>query len=118
MDKFYVDIVQKWKNDYEFRMTVKTAINFVVTVIFALFNVALSIYYRSAWYGGIGAYYVLLALIRGSVALVEIKSRKMEEKQQNELRKKTFLGTSILLFSMNIVLVVPVTMMVFFLREI
>ena len=118
MDKIYLDIVQKWKNDYEFRMTVKTAINFVVTVIFALFNVVLSIYYRSAWYGGIGAYYVLLALIRGSVALVEIKSRKMEEKQQNELRKKTFLGTSVLLFIMNMVLVAPVTMMVFFQRQV
>ncbi len=111
-------VVHRWKEDYNFKMTVKTAVNFIVTVVFAVYNIVLSAIYHSAWHIGLGVYYILLAMIRGAVAGVAIYTGKIDHERKCCFVRRTFLITSILFILLNVVLTVPTTMMIFFQRKV
>lgn len=50
--------------DYRYRTVMFAVPGLALNVIFALFNGAIGIYSRSAWYGTLSAYYILLSVMR------------------------------------------------------
>ncbi len=82
----------------------------LVTVLFALYNGFLGIYHGSVWYAAICLYYLLLAVLRGTVIAAE---KKIFARGGNEkARDRTHLAASVLLLILNISMIGPITMMV------
>lgn len=72
--------------------------SFIITLIFALYNGAIGLIYRTSWNISISIYYILLFLIR----LLIVLSKK---------EKITYIFTSIFLFIINLALIAPITIM-------
>ena len=72
--------------------------SFIITLIFALYNGAIGLIYRTSWNISISIYYILFFLIR----LLIILSKK---------EKITYIFTSIFLFIINLALIAPITIM-------
>lgn len=82
------------------------------TILFALYNGGLGIWYMSLWHGSICIYYILLSLLR-SILLASVQ--KAQEKDPNiveNYRKRIFSVTSGIVLAMNAALVTPVSLMV------
>lgn len=84
---------------------------FAATVIFALYNGALGLYYRSVWHGSICVYYILLSALR-AVLLAELQLVHSAEDAEHERHRKIFLVTSGMMLAMNAALILPVSLMV------
>ena len=110
--------VNRWKTDYSFRMIIKTTVMFFITVAFAVYNGVLGGINSSIWNGAICVYYLLLAIIRGTIALTERNLVGKPNDNQYAVRKKVFYSTSIILIVQNFAIVVPIVMMIFFQREV
>lgn len=85
---------------------------FAATVMFALYNGGLGIWYASLWHGSICAYYILLSLLRGILLAAERKAGKAEPEAAESCRKKVFYVTSGIVLVMNAALITPVSLMV------
>ena len=101
---------EKWKNDYDFSTVMGAVGSLAVTVLFALFNGFLGVYYASLWYGTYCAYYILLVVLRAWLINARKKAAKAES--PNPVRNKAYMVAAVLLLVLNISLVVPVTLMV------
>ena len=110
--------VSRWKTDYNFRTIVNTAVTFFITVAFAIYNGVLGGIDSSIWNGAICVYYLLLAVIRGAIAIAEVKLVGKADEYAFNTRKKVFYSTSIILIVQNFALVVPIVMMIFFQRKV
>lgn len=84
---------------------------FAVTILFALYNGALGIWYPSLWHGSIGIYYALLSLVRGILLAAERKAKGKEQETAESYRRKIFTATSGIVLAMNAALVTPVSLM-------
>ncbi len=101
---------ERWKSDHAFKTVVTAFASLLVTVLFALYNGFLGIYHGSVWYGAICLYYLLLALLRGSVIAAE---KKLSDRGGDERsRDRAHLAASVLLLILNISMIGPITMMV------
>lgn len=67
--------------DYRYRTVMFAVPGMAMNVIFALFNGAIGIYSRSAWYGTLSAYYILLSVMR---FLALRYNRKMSKGKHSE----------------------------------
>ncbi len=85
---------------------------FAATVMFALYNGGLGIWYASLWHGSICIYYILLCLLRGILVATERKARKAELEIAENYRKKVFYVTSWIVLVMNSALSIPISLMV------
>ncbi len=85
---------------------------FAATVMFALYNGGLGIWYASLWHGSICIYYILLSLLRGILLATERKARKAEPEIAKNYRKKVFYVTSWIVLVMNAALSIPISLMV------
>lgn len=106
---------QKWSKNYSFKTMVNSAGAFGVTVLFALYHGILGRFLSSIWHGSICVFYLLLAALRGIILLSEYmiaKQRGKEEEKKQDLRKKVFFGTAVLLFLLNVALILPISLMV------
>lgn len=110
--------VSRWKTDYNFRTIVNTAVTFFITVAFAIYNGVLGGIDSSIWNGAICVYYLLLAVIRGAIAIAEVKLVGKADESAFNTRKMVFYSTSIILIVQNFALVVPIVMMIFFQRKV
>lgn len=82
------------------------------TILFALYNGGLGIWYMSLWHGSICIYYILLSLLRSILlASVQIAQEKDPNIVEN-YRKRIFSVTSGIVLAMNAALVTPVSLMV------
>ena len=88
---------------------VGTAGGFVSTLLFALYNGGLGVWYASLWYGSICAYYILLSLLW---CILLTAKRKAGPELGERRRKKVFLMTAVTLLVMNLALCIPVSLMV------
>ena len=93
------------------RLMAKTTIGggFVSTLLFALYNGGLGVWYASLWYGSICAYYILLSLLW---CILLTAKRKAGPELGERRRKKVFLMTAVTLLVMNLALCIPVSLMV------
>lgn len=86
--------------------------SFAATVLFALYNGALGIWYASLWHGSIGIYYLLLSLLRGILWGAERKAGREDGALAEHHRRRIFFVTSGMMLVMNAALFTPVSLMV------
>ncbi len=103
-------IIDKWKDDYDFRTMVNSLGSLAITAIFALYNGFIGLQNSSLWYGGICAYYIMLVNLRGLILIAEKKIARRGDRE--EIRKKVYIAASILLLVLNSTLIIPITIMV------
>lgn len=70
---------KKWKNDFEFRTIVNSFASSGITVIFALYNLVIGIYYGIIWNQCISVYYILLTILRGLISYGASKYDKTDK---------------------------------------
>lgn len=97
--------IAKWKTDYDFKTVVSAVGSLVVTMVFAVYNGFLGIYYFSLWHGTICVYYIILTILRGLIV-------KHLRNRQEKSRKKVYFTASVLLLILNSSLIVPIYLMV------
>ncbi len=102
--------LEKWKTEYNFKTLVSATVSLAVSVIFALYNGFLGVYHRSLWYGTICVYYILLVILRGTIAFTVKKIPRQET--QRKTRNRIYLVMASLLLILNCSLIVPVSLMV------
>ena len=118
MSKKTSSFVSRWRTDYSFRMIINTAVTFFITVAFAVYNGVLGGINSSVWNGAICVYYLLLAVLRGTIAITERNLVDKSNEYKYNQRKKVFYSTSIVLIVQNFAIVVPIVMMIFFQRNV
>lgn len=104
--------LSRWREKRARFSQISTAGGFGATVLFALYNAGLGIWYASLWHGSIGAYYILLSLLRGTLICAERSAGKKEREDARSWRKRVFKVTGALVLLMNAALAAPVTLMV------
>jgi len=55
---------RRWASDARLRVTVSLYSSLIWNVAYGAFQLGLGVYHRTVWFGSLGAYYVLLALMR------------------------------------------------------
>lgn len=101
-----------WREKRPLFATIGVTGGVAATVLFALYNGGLGIWYSSLWYGSICIYYILLSLLRGILLVAEWKVRKKERKLAANYRKRVFCVTSGIMLAINAALTTPVSLMV------
>ena len=104
--------LNRWNNDFEFKTFTASAFSLAVTVIFAFFNGFLGIYRASLWHGTICVYYLVLVILRGTVIAAAKRISRMEERNREQERYKSYLAAAILLLFLNACLIIPIALMV------
>jgi len=115
-------LVNRWKDDYQFKTIVSSSIAAIVGLFFIIFNGVLGFAYGSVWHASICGYYVLLFVIR---LIVIAKARSVLIKKAGNVPKeeisvkerRVYLITHILMLIMDIALIAPIAMMVKGARE-
>jgi len=100
------DFFSRLKADYAFRTFFFAVCSLFVTLVFAGYNVFLSVAYRAAWNIGIAVYYILLVGIRSFVLTAERRVPKGGK------RGKIYLMQSAMLFVIDLALIAPISLMV------
>ena len=104
------DFLHSLREDYHFRTVYTTRISAFITFGFTVFNGVIGVLYRSVWNISICIYYVLLAVVRRIV--VRSQRKTVDKNQDKEIIKKTYVVTHIILILIDVVLVVPISLMV------
>lgn len=112
MRKKIVYLLQKWKNDYIFRIFFSCFGAAVINILFAAYNGVLGIFYLRIWNVSICVYYILLAVIRIIIVYSIRKFVFNGSRHETEYEKKIFKKTHILLLTMNLSMTVPIFVMV------
>lgn len=95
----------KVTTDYRWRTILFAVPGMVSNIIFAVFNGAIGITSRSAWFGTLAAYYILLSVMRVGVVRQERKIAGIKEKQEHMSRElSVYRRNSILFIVMAVVL--------------
>ncbi|MCC8072861.1 MAG: hypothetical protein LIO62_01880 [Clostridiales bacterium] len=111
-------ILQKRKIDYVFNTVTSAVSSFVSTVFFALYNGFLGIYLMSIWHGSICVFYLLLVFIRGIILIVQKRSCKISQSENEHIRYIGFLLSCTMLLFLNLALICPIALMVTFKRAV
>jgi len=101
-----------WREKRPLFAAIGTIGNFAATVLFALYNGGLGIWYASLWHGSICIYYILLSLLRGILLTAERKAGKKAPELAESYRKRVFRATSGIVLVLNAALTTPVSLMV------
>lgn len=110
----------KLLNDYNYRTIFNAAWAFIFVFIFSIYNAILGIVYHSVWYISISIYYFLLMIVR----FILVKNGYLLEKQQVEINikekkmAKIYFKSGVYLFLIDLVLIVPITMLVYFQKKV
>ena len=115
-----MQIIEKWKGDYDYRTVTSAIFSLFVTVFFAVYNGIIGACYSSIWHGSICVYYLVLSVLRGLVIAAERRSAVSENSKNSEasvpgssdLRSRVLIIASALLLLLNLCLIVPIRLMV------
>lgn len=95
----------KVTTDYRWRTILFAVPGMVGNIIFAVFNGVIGITSRSAWFGTLSAYYILLSVMRAGVVRQERKIAAVKEKQEHMGQElSVYRRNSILFIFMAVVL--------------
>lgn len=100
------------KRNYSTRVLITSLISLVVVLLFAAYNGALGIINNSIWNGSICIYYLLLLIIRGIILNFKIRNK------DDNTEKHIFIVTSLLVLVLNLVLIIPISLMIMNRREV
>ncbi|MGN0370458.1 MAG: hypothetical protein ACI4EW_07920 [Butyrivibrio sp.] len=103
--------LEVWKADYNFKTFATSAISSIIGIAFTIYNGFLGIYYSSVWNGSICVYYILLAVVRGTIVVYQKKTYGLLDGLGNRT-KKIYCLTHIVMFLMNVSLIIPIAVMI------
>lgn len=106
--------------DTHFKMMLSLVVSIIFTIFFVAYNTFAGIYYKSIWNGSISVYYLLLLGIRCVILLNEhkISEQNFLHKKAEISRAKIFKSEGLMLLLCDIALVVPVTLLVLFMKDV
>ena len=106
--------IKRFKCDYKFRTFITSTLSFFITIAFAGYNIFLSFAYHTSWNIGIAIYYVILVGIRAFILFSERKlhKSKLSDELKENARKTLYFIQSILIFTIDLALIAPITLMV------
>ena len=81
--------IQTWSNDPRLRMNITVGGSVLWNGAYAALQLGLAIYYRSAWFYSLAAYYVTLAIMRLSLVWYTMRHKPGEQMQQELVRYRT-----------------------------
>ncbi len=110
-------LLDMWKDDYQFKTVIGSALSALIGFFFIIFNGVLGIVYHSIWHGSICVYYILLFVAKGSI--VNLSGRQLllakktgEDIFDNPKIKTEYYLTHILLLLIDLALIFPIAYMV------
>ncbi len=103
----------KLKNDYTFKTFLFASFSFFATLIFSVYNLYLGIAYKASWNISISIYYLLLIIVRADIFYNEKKLYKSDlaENIKTAKHKAIYLKQGFMLFLIDLILIVPITIM-------
>lgn len=104
--------VNEIRKNYEFRSFMFAFVSFAVTGAFLFLNFYLGVFYQSVWNFSISFYYLTLTALRGLILFSEWKWKQENIKGRNSRRIRLFRCVTSVLLLMDIVLIVPISLMV------
>ncbi len=86
---------------------------FLFNLLYALWGLVTGIFYRSAWFGAVAVYYILLCIIKFFLIRTDLRFRQSEEKRKSRIRAlRSYRNCGYLLALLNISMVGIVFMIV------
>ena len=110
-EKFRSLLHKRIESDW-FKALSSSAMSALINIAFTLYNMIFGIVKRSMWHGTIGVYYLLLAGVRTMIVMSQKQTLTGGEKSSEQMHRRTYIITHIILLLMNISLIVPITVMV------
>lgn len=109
----------KLKENYHFKTYLFSLFSIIITIIFAIYNIYLGIIYNTGWNISIAIYYVFLIIIRTYILYNENKLSKPNISEYKfNMQKKLYLKQCIMLFTIDILLIAPISIMVLGQKEV
>ena len=106
MKKRVLTLYKTWRGtDYRVKTMLTASFSSCITILFALWNGYLGLAKASVWHGSICVYYLLLSMNR-TILLARERSGKARPTVRT-----VYLATNCMLIVMNLLLIVPITMM-------
>ncbi|MBQ9010002.1 MAG: hypothetical protein IJ088_11835, partial [Clostridia bacterium] len=81
----------KWRTGYDSKTFLNACGSLLITTFFALYNGFLGVMHASPWHGSICVYYLLLAVLRFSILMMERHARRQENAEAERGRLKIYL---------------------------
>lgn len=109
-NKFMANVLE----NYDFKTTVFAIVSFVITIAFAIMNLASAIHYRLFWYGAIAAYYFVLIFFRGGILYAYKKCARNYADNAEEYERckwKIYLASGAFLILLEIAMIGAITQM-------
>lgn len=103
-------LLEKRKNDPDFKALTSSFLSLLITVAFALYNGSLGLYKGSLWHGTICVYYLILSVLRALILFSERTAGR--EADPEKFRNRRGVASSIVLLLLNVSLIVPAALMV------
>ncbi len=96
---------RRWREDVRLRMNVSLYGSVLGNTLFGSFQLWLGLYHRTLWFTSLGAYYILLALMRFFL-LRYTRRYALGERMREELARYRICGWAILLMSLALSLII------------
>ncbi len=109
--EFLKSFINRLRTDYSYKTFTMAGAALVITFFFAVYNAYLGVEHQSLWNGSIAAYYIVLTVLRGMIIAVENRIYRQTPAEEDQLRRRTFYISSAVLILMNIVLIIPISLM-------
>ncbi|MBO4989505.1 MAG: hypothetical protein J6D37_04155 [Clostridia bacterium] len=87
---------EKYLSDYDSKTLVFGGVSFLINVVYALYNGALGIYYRSIWYAALCGYFLALGFLRFLLVERGRRARKREEKRRLQWKSYSLCGAGLI----------------------
>lgn len=110
--KIFTMIKEFFFGDFDRKTIVSSSGSFLVSIVFAVYNGYLGIYYQSLWHGSICIYYIIISVLRAALVISDIAISRADRKTNSSKRKTVFILTHVVLLVMNLSLIVPISLMV------
>lgn len=109
----------KLKENFQFKTYLFSLFSIFITIIFAIYNIYLGIIYNTGWNISIAIYYGFLIIIRTYILYNENKlSRLNISEYKIDMQKKLYLKQCIMLFTIDLLLIAPISIMVLGQKEV
>ena len=99
--------------NYGFRTIVLTIGSFSLSIAFGIYNGVLGIMMKSIWFGALAAYYIFLALLRGSVLTYHRKKKAKKREDSYSTRTRVYRKCGFWLLILNVALSAAIAQMIF-----
>lgn len=109
----------KLKENFQFKTYLFSLFSIFITIIFAIYNIYLGIIYNTGWNISIAIYYGFLIIIRTYILYNENKLSKLNISEYKiDMQKKLYLKQCIMLFTIDLLLIAPISIMVLGQKEV